>query len=74
MDRASAEQLATRLNSEHPERETHMWLARERDDEWSVVKAALPIGAKRDPLSTSIEQPDTIDHWPYQPDGGGRGT
>jgi hypothetical protein len=74
MDRASAEQLAERLNREHPERETHMWFARETDNEWSVAKAALPAGVKRDPLGTSVGRPDSIDYLPGHPDTGGRGT
>jgi hypothetical protein len=66
MDRDGAEQLAQRLNRDHPERGTHTWLARESDGEWAVVKVPLPPGARRGPLGTAIEQPDGIDYWPYE--------
>ena len=74
MDRDSATQLAERLNREHPERDTHMWFAREAGDEWFVAKAPLPAGVKRDPLGTTIGRPDSIDYLPNHPDTGGRGT
>ena len=49
-----------------------MRLARESNDEWTVVKVPLPPGAKRAPLDTAIEQPDGIDYRPYEhhTDGG----
>ena len=43
-----------------------MWLARESNDEWTVVKVPLPPRAKRAPLGTAIEQPDGIYYWPYE--------
>lgn len=48
-----------------------MWLARESNDEWTVVGPA-PTRAKRAPLDTAIEQPDGIDYRPYEhhTDGG----
>jgi hypothetical protein len=73
VDRAAAEQLAKRLNRDHPERETHTWFPRESGDEWIVVKAPLPPGIKREAVGASIEQPDQVLSWTYdhRPDARG---
>lgn len=56
MTRAEADQLRERLMREHPDRETHVWLAREDSPgEWSVAKVRLPAGVKRDPLKATVE-------------------
>jgi hypothetical protein len=56
MTREEAEQLRERLSREHPDRATHVWLAREDSPgEWSVAKVRLPAGMKRDPLKATVE-------------------
>jgi hypothetical protein len=56
MTREEADELRERLSREHPDRATHVWLAREdAAGEWSVVKARLPAGVKRDPLKATVE-------------------
>jgi hypothetical protein len=56
MDRAQAEQEAKRLAAEHPDRETHRWVAREQPgDGWEVVKVKMPPGMRVDPLKTTAE-------------------
>jgi hypothetical protein len=43
MTRDEAEAEATRLATEHPDRETHRWVPREEaDGTWSVMKIGLP--------------------------------
>jgi hypothetical protein len=54
--RAEAERECRRLAAEHPDRETHAWLAREGPGgNWSVAKLPLPPGVKLDPLKASVE-------------------
>jgi hypothetical protein len=56
MTRADASDAAERLNAEHPDRETHTWLARETaEGAWEVVKVRVPGGARRDPLKATTE-------------------
>lgn len=56
MTRAEAQQVCERLTREHPDRATHVWIAREdAADGWSVAKVQLPPGFKRDPLRASVE-------------------
>ena len=53
MDRAEAEELAARYNREHPDRETHTFLAREmQNGEWEVVKVNVP---RRGPTTATVE-------------------
>ena len=49
MDEREAQQLCAKLAAEHPDRETHRWIARADDaGEWSVVKIGLPpIGEQK---------------------------
>jgi hypothetical protein len=55
MTRTEAEQLAERLDREHPDRVTHRWFARGEGGDWAVVKVRLPEGMRRDPLKETIE-------------------
>jgi hypothetical protein len=56
MTRDEAEQLRERLSREHPDRSSHVWLAREDPPgEWSVAKVRLPAGVKIDPLKATVE-------------------
>jgi hypothetical protein len=56
MTRDEADQLRVRMMREHPDRATHVWLAREdAAGGWSVVKVRLPSGVKRDPLNATVE-------------------
>ena len=62
MDRESAEREAARLAAEHPERETHRFLAREGDGgEWSVVKIGLPPTGTLTAETRADEKPATGD-------------
>ena len=62
MDRATAEREAARLAVEHPDRETHRFLAREGEDgEWSVVKIGLPPTGKLTAETRAEEKPATAD-------------
>jgi len=43
MDEREAQELCGKLAAEHPDRDTHRWIARADDaGEWSVVKIGLP--------------------------------
>jgi hypothetical protein len=54
--REEAERHCRRLAAEHPDRATHVWIAREGPaGEWSVAKVQLPPGMTRDPLKASVE-------------------
>jgi len=55
MSREEAEAEAGRLSAEHPERDRHHWLARERDGDWEVVRIPLPPGQRIDPLKATVE-------------------
>jgi hypothetical protein len=56
MTRDEATAAAKRLSAEHPDRETHAWIAREAAaDRWEVVKVRVPGGARRDPLEATTE-------------------
>ncbi len=55
MTRDEATAAARKLGSEHPDRATHRWMPREGEGgEWTVVKVAMPPGA-RGPLTTTTE-------------------
>jgi hypothetical protein len=59
--------LCVRNSAEHPDRETHRWVADRRGDDWVVVKIGLPPAV--DPTSTEIradERPPTPDPPPLQ--------
>ena len=50
MTREEAEREVERLSREHPDRETHKFVAREEDDgSWSVAKVAVPVALRRGP-------------------------
>jgi hypothetical protein len=77
VDRAEAQQIARRLAAEHPDRETHRWIAREGNDGgWEVVKVKMPPGMRVDPLKGTVEtkpkppQPDDP-RSPYERNIGG---
>jgi hypothetical protein len=55
VDRREAEAEARRLGEEHPERDRHRFVARERDGEWEVVRIPLPAGRRVAPRGTSTE-------------------
>jgi len=56
MERGDAEDTARRLAREHPDRETHRWVARpEPDGSWAVVKVKMPPGMRVDPLTATVE-------------------
>jgi hypothetical protein len=53
--REAAEAEVQRLGREHPERDRHRWLARERNGMWEVVKVPITPGHRVDPLKTRTE-------------------
>ena len=56
MTREEAEQLRERLSTEHPDRATHTWIARQDSTgHWSLAKIRLPDGVKLDPLKATVE-------------------
>jgi hypothetical protein len=80
-DEATA--AAKRLGAEHPDRDTHTWIAREIDREaaieaaaggWEVVKIRLPGGVRRDRLKATTEakpKPQQSDDVPVWRSAGG---
>jgi hypothetical protein len=62
MTRQEAEREAERLGAEHPDRETHRFLAREEaDGSWAVVKVGLsPLGDLTEETRAE-EKPPTSD-------------
>jgi hypothetical protein len=67
MTRAEAEQQATTLNAEHPERGVYRWMAREGEDGWQVARITVPGGVRIDPLHAAVEsrpRPDAPDTRP----------
>lgn len=42
MDEERAIARCAELAAEHPDRDTHQWIPRERDGDWQVVKVPLP--------------------------------
>jgi hypothetical protein len=63
MTRAEAEAQCAKLAAEHPDRETHRWLAREdAGGAWSVVKVGLPPADSANTAETRADQkPATAD-------------
>ncbi len=56
MTRDEAEHFARTQAREHPERDTHRWMAKEQPDgSWTVVKVRMPPGMKVDRLKTTTE-------------------
>jgi hypothetical protein len=56
MTRAEAEERARQLQQEHPERETHRFLARERaDGDWELVSVEIPEQMRRGKLTETVE-------------------
>jgi hypothetical protein len=53
--RSEAEQLAQQLQTEHPDRATHRFVARRsQDGDWEVVKVHLPEGLRSGPFKETI--------------------
>ena len=62
MTREEAEREAGRLEAEHPDRQTHRFLAREQaDGSWAVVKVGLPPLGELTPETRAEEKPPTAD-------------
>jgi hypothetical protein len=64
MTRAEAEQRATALNLEHPDRGIYRWMAREGEDGWQVARITVPGGVRPGPLHEAVEsrpQPEAPD-------------
>jgi hypothetical protein len=62
MTRQEAEREAERLRAEHPDRETHRFLARERDrGSWTVIKVGLPPLGDLTAETRAEEKPPTAD-------------
>ncbi|MEA2409095.1 MAG: hypothetical protein QOE69_3214 [Thermoleophilaceae bacterium] len=56
MTRSDAEARARQLQEEHPDRATHHFLARARDDgEWEVASVEIPEQMRRGKLTETIE-------------------
>ena len=55
MTRAEAEQRATALNAEHPDRRAYRWMAREGEDGWQVARITVPGGVRTGPLHEAVE-------------------
>jgi hypothetical protein len=56
MTRAEAEKFARAQAREHPDRDTHRWMARgQPDGSWTVAKIRMPPGKRVDPLKTTTE-------------------
>jgi hypothetical protein len=64
MTRAEADDKASTLNREHPDRGIYRWMAREGDDGWQVARITVPGGVRPGPLHGAVEsrpQPDAPD-------------
>ena len=62
MNREAAVSEAARLAAEHPDRDTHRFLAREQDDgSWEVVKVGLPPLGELTAETRAEEKPPTAD-------------
>jgi hypothetical protein len=62
MTKPEAELEAKRLAAEHPDRETHRFVAREAEDgSWSVAKVGIPPLGKLTPETRVEEKPPTAD-------------
>jgi hypothetical protein len=56
MTRSDAEARARQFQEEHPDRATHHFLARARDDgEWEVASVEIPEQMRRGKLTETIE-------------------
>jgi hypothetical protein len=55
MTRAEAEDQATTLNREHPDRGIYRWMARADGDSWQVARISIPGGVRLHPLQGSVE-------------------
>jgi len=55
MTRNDAVERAATLNAEHPDRGRYRWMARQAQDEWEVVRLAIPGGVRLDPLHAAVE-------------------
>jgi hypothetical protein len=55
MTHEEAQRERDRLSREHPDRQTHRWMAREAANGWEVVKVAMPAGTRIDPLKATTE-------------------
>lgn len=55
MTRSEAEQRARQLQAEHPDRETHRFVAREAaGGDWEVARVQLPEQLRRGPLTETV--------------------
>jgi hypothetical protein len=76
MDEQQAKDLCERLAREHPDRETHRWVATKRDEEWVVAKIGLPPASQTTPevraesRPATPEPPDTGKPWLNPPGSG----
>jgi hypothetical protein len=64
MTRDEAEQQASTLNREHPDRGIYRWIAREGEDSWQVARVTVPGGVRPGPLHEAVEsrpKPDAAD-------------
>ena len=55
MTRADAENRATALNREHPERARYRWMAHGSGESGEVVRMAIPGAIKLDPVQATVE-------------------
>ena len=55
MTRDEAQQQASTLNAEHPDRGVYRWMAREGVDGWQVARITVPGGVRVDPLHEAVE-------------------
>jgi hypothetical protein len=73
MNEDEARQESERLRKEHPDRETHTWIARQLDGAWQVVRVPLPPGMRKRPLTATTEAkpkpPQSDDAPPWQAGG-----
>jgi hypothetical protein len=54
--REEAQRLCEKLSREHADRQTHSWLPRERDGEWSVMKVSIPPAKDVGDLAATTEE------------------
>jgi hypothetical protein len=55
MTRDEAEQRASALNREHPDRGAYRWMARAGADGWQVARITVPGGVRLAPLHAAVE-------------------
>ena len=55
MTRDEAQERASALNQEHPDRGAYRWMAREGGDGWQVARITVPGGVRPGPLHEAVE-------------------